>query len=389
MQVFPKSANFLNRKINDIRKIIDFETRKVAIDMSRQPVPTELELIDRLRREQVSFTPLSLGWEDAPAKSIDGIVRMSWQRKTFRFAAECKRQSSPKVLDAAIEQVKRYAAVEKLQPLLIVPYLNEAAINAIEAKSVSGIDLCGNGLVVVPGEWYVRRSGTPSPFRAEGTIKNVYRRGSSVVARLFLVKPVFDSVQDAHAESLRRGGRVTLSTISKVCKRLEEDLIIVRKRGEVTKLSLIQSEKLLDRLAANYAPADVKLRVAGKLRGIEPAEFRNRLRVWAEESGEQVTRTGACSVGSYAVMARGGVEEYYCSDVSGALRALGGRFEPAERFATVCMLEAKDEEVYFDCRDDLASSPVQTFLELMTGDKRDKETADQVRTAILNAPLLK
>ena len=83
---------------------------------------------------------------------------------------------------------------------MVVPFLNERALDDLEARSVSGIDLCGNGVVIVPGEWYVRRTGQPNLFRAEGVIKNVYRKSSSVVARLFLARPEFDSVQDALEE---------------------------------------------------------------------------------------------------------------------------------------------------------------------------------------------
>jgi hypothetical protein len=61
-------------------------------------------------------------------------------------------------------------------------------------------------------------------------------------------------VQGALGELVRRCGRGTLPTVSKMCKRLEDDLIIERKRGGATRLRLIQPEKLLDRLAANYAP---------------------------------------------------------------------------------------------------------------------------------------
>jgi hypothetical protein len=92
--------------------------------------------------------------------------------------------------------------------------------------------------------------------------------------------------------------------------------------------------------------------------------------------------TGTGSVDAYAVMARDGIEEYYCTDVADALLALGDRFQPAERFATVSLLETRDEEVYFDRREDLTASPVQTFLELSGGDKRDQETASDVRRVI-------
>jgi hypothetical protein len=52
-----------------------------------------------------------------------------------------------------------------------------------------------------------------------------------------------------------------------VCKRLEEDLIVERKRGGVTILQLIQPEKLLDSHAANYVAPNVPTRIAGKLQG--------------------------------------------------------------------------------------------------------------------------
>jgi hypothetical protein len=351
--------------------------------MSRLPLPTVDQLTTRLRRGDVAFPPLELRWEERKGGRIDGVLRISWRKKSFRFAAECKRQSSLKAIEGAAEQARQQAEAAKLLPLVVVPFLSGPAIDVLEARSVSGIDLCGNGVIIVPGEWYVRRIGGPNPFRAEGAIKNVYRKSSSVAARLFLARPEFGSVQEALAELRRRGGRVTLATVSKVCKRLEEDLIIERKREGATRLRLIQPDKLLERLAANYGPPAITRRLSGKLRGIGPDEVRARLREWARETGNQVALTGTSSVGAYAVMARAGAEEYYCTDAAGAVRALGDRFQPTERFATVILTETPDEEVYFDRRDDLTASPVQTFVELSAGDKRDRETADQVRGVIL------
>jgi hypothetical protein len=293
--------------------------------------------------------------------------------------------SSPKAVAEVAAAAREGAQAAKLRPLVVLPYLDDAALDRLESEAVSGIDLCGNGVVIVPGEWYVRRTGNPNRFRAEGAIKNVYRGASSQVARLFLARPEFESVQEALDELVRRGGRVTLATVSKVCKRLEEELIVERKRAGFTTLRLIQPEKLLDRLAANYVAPTVSTRLSGKLRGIDAPGFRAILRKWADKSGNQVALAGSSSVSAYAVMARDGVEEYYCTDVAGAVRALGDQFQPVERFAGVALLEARDEEVYFDRREDLTASPVQTFLELSSGDKRDQETADQVRKVIISA----
>jgi hypothetical protein len=312
-------------------------------------------------------------------------MRIVWQKQAVEFAIVCKRLSSPKAIAEATEESLRVARAAKRQPLVIVPYLEEGGLDALEKRAVSGIDLCGNGVVTVPGKWFVRRTGSPNLFPEDGAIKNVYRNASSVVARLFLVSPAFDSLQDALSELVRRSGRVTLPTVSKVCKELANDLVIERTRTGVTQLRLMQPEKLLDRLAANYAPPSVTKRATGKLRGIDAAQFRTLLRRWSENTKGLVALSGASSVAAYAVMARDRVEDYYCTDVAGALRGLGDRFEVTERFATVNLLETRNDEVYFDRRDDLVASPVQTFLELSRGDKRDQETADQVRKVVLTA----
>ena len=49
-------------------------------------------------------------------------------------------------------------------------------------------------------------------------------------------------------------------------------------------------------------------------------------------------------------------------------------------------MEADEEPLYFDARQDRESwwaSPVQSYLDLMAGDKRDREIAQQVKAAIL------
>ncbi len=352
--------------------------------MARPLPPTEAQIEARLRRGEVPFPPLDLDWRLAEDGDADGILSLSWRDERFAFAAECKRQTTPKSLEIAADQARRRAEAARLLPLLVSPFLPERAIDALEARGVSGIDLCGNGLVLVPGRWYVRRTGAPNLFRAEGVIKNVYRRSSSTVARLFLSRPEFASLQDALDEVRRRGGRITLPTVSKVCKRLEDDLVVERKREDgSTRLRLIQPEKLLDLLGDNYSPPAEIRRLPGKPLGIDADGFRARLADWGRRTGGRIALTGTGSVGSYAAMARNAVEEYYCSDVAGLVRELGERFQVTDRFATVALIETPDEEVFFDRRDDLTASAVQTYLELEAGDKRDRETAEQVRKLIL------
>jgi len=53
-------------------------------------------------------------------------------------------------------------------------------------------------------------------------------------------------------------------------------------------------------------------------------------------------------------------------------------------------LATEDETVYFDARQEdnfWWASPVQVYLELMAGDKRDQESAEQLITLILKLEL--
>jgi hypothetical protein len=94
--------------------------------------------------------------------------------------------------------------------------------------------------------------------------------------------------------------------------------------------------------------------------------------------------TGASSVAKYAVMQRGGMLSLYCPRIAALPAQLRGC--PDDRFPNLEWIETDDARVYFDARDErgfLWASPVQVYLELMAGDKRDQETAALVQDHLL------
>jgi hypothetical protein len=346
-----------------------------------------------LERGEVGLPPLlfseirkaaSAGREQA---SPDALLSVRWGKRAYRFAAVFRKQWTPRAIREAAEAAQRTAPPLGRHPLVLVPYLSEDQLAELEAREVSGIDLCGNGLVLVPGELLVRRTGSPNRFRGEGAIKNVYRKDSSMAARLFLLVPEFGSVQGALRELQQRGGQLTLATVSKVCKALEDDLIIERGRGEARatrQLRLLQPEKLLDLLAANYTPPEITRRFTGKCT-LGPESLEQHLSRWEERTGGRIAQTGSSSVDRYAVMAREPVRAFYCSDVGSLVRTLGESVRETDRFANLALEETEDGFAYFDRRKGLAASPIQTYLELFSGEKRERETAEQVRRVILGA----
>jgi hypothetical protein len=357
--------------------------------MDTRQIATEAEILARLRRGDIDLPPLEVEKVEvlggAGDTGLDALITFGWQKKRYRFAAEVRRLWTPKAVTEAAGQIQRTAASQRLSPLVIVPYLDQERLRELEARGISGIDLCGNGIVVVPGELLVFRTGTPNRYRWEGRIKNVYRGASAMVARAFLLTGGFRSVGEALDKLRALGGEVTLPTVSKVCKNLEQDLVIERARGETPtsrSLRLLQPGKLLDLLCENYEPPELTTFLSGKF-AVSPGALVETLQAWEKKKGRKVVRTGASSVEGYAVMAREPVETFYCTDALELKKGLGKEFTETERFANVRFLETQDESVYFDRRSSLLASPVQTYLELATGEKREKETAEQVRRFIL------
>jgi hypothetical protein len=388
---------------------------------SRKSV-TEADLLAFLKQGRLHFPPLQVVEPQIEASrsvdntitQLDALITLRWRDRTYHFGVEARRLWTPKIISEAVDTVRRHLSLgeegllygrteEPLYPLILVPYLSEEWLLKLEAKGVSGIDLCGNGIVIVTDELLVLRTGFPNRFRWEGTIKNVYRKNSSIVARVFLLVPKFNSVKAVLERIRERGGEVSLATVSKVCKSLEDDLIIERfhrkptprRQGEPPRLEslplesllepglrLLQPEKLLDLLADNYTLPAVSRTFQGKC-GLGPKELWMRLQDWVDRSGARVVLTGASSTEAYAVMAREPVQSFYCSDLDGVIRSLGDDIRETDRFANVRLLETRDEFVYFDRRPGLWASPIQTYLELCAGDKRERETAEQVRRLIL------
>jgi hypothetical protein len=355
-------------------------------------IPTEKEMLGQLRSGKVSLPPLAFCFledtlEAGGDRRFDALVEASWREITARFVVECKSLSTPKAFQDGLNLLKTSSLPKGYLPMLFLPFLSERQLQELELEGISGIDLCGNGVVVVPGMFAVFRSGERNRFSSSAPIKNIYRKNSSMVGRVFLVRSGYETVQEICAEINRRNMLVTLwnkrpmslSTVSKSLKTLEEDLIVERKGI----IRLLQPEKLLEKLNENYVPAEIKDRIRLKVPE-ESGTIRELLLKQSQEMSVPLVAKGTLSVAQFAVMQRGDVLTVYCPRLEMLVDRL--RASQTDRFPNLELLETEDETVYFDARqkgDVWWASPVQVYLELMAGDKRDQETAEQVKSYIL------
>jgi len=356
---------------------------------SSEKMLTEKYLLYYLQRIGDSFFPGRIRVVETEKKLrqynriVDAIVEIEWNKNTFDFAAETRLQFNPKAIQEAAQQATQLANLIKVNPLIVTPYLSEEQLRFLESQQISGIDMCGNGIITVPNRLFIYRTGNPNRYPSSSPIRNVYRGTSSLVVRSFLLRPEYTTSQELFNEVTVRGGEVTLSTISKVCSSLEEDLIIERKRkGRTTRLRLLQAEKLLNCLVDNYEAPVIRNRFVGKCKLDEQA-FEAIVREWNQDKGKRIVQTGASSSDRYATMAREPIRCYFSMDLAGILKRLGDSIRETDRFPNFQVLETEDPTAYFDVRDGLNASPIQAFLELNAGDKRERETSRQIRDQIL------
>jgi DNA-binding transcriptional ArsR family regulator len=344
----------------------------------------ESEILGRLM-EKPDFPPLRGTIEEfnptiflnESNKSADLVLALEWENKRRKFVVEFKGQSAPSYLAGAIEQVRAYSAAKPdLLPLVIVPYLGPKSLERLIAAGVSGLDLCGNGVINVPGEWFVFRTGEKNRFPSSLPIKNVYRGASSTVARVFLLRPTYKSVGEIRDEILKRKGDVSLSTVSKVLKALQEDLIISRNE----EIRLLQPERLLEQLQNSYRRPWTKPRLQGRINSF--GEFLRTAAKVADVNDALIVRH---SQTPYVVLPSSNeITSLYVSSSTPFLKEF--EFEETSRFPNVEFLETDDPTVYFDRRDTgpiPVISPLQAYLELSKGGKREKEAAEPLRGDLL------
>ena len=346
---------------------------------------TESEILSRLS-ERPDFPPLRGTIEEfnptlfinGGQKSADLVLALEWQNQRRRFVVEFKGQSAPSYLAGAIEQVRSYTVANPdLLPLVIVPYLGPRSLERLIAAGVSGLDLCGNGVINIPGEWFVFRTGEKNRFPSSLPIKNIYRGASSIVARVFLLRPNYQSVNEVRDEILKRKGDVSLPTVSKVLKGLQEDLIISRN----DEIRVLQPERLLEQLKNSYRRPRTKPRLQGKINNF--GEFLRTVAQVAEVNKATIARR---SQTPYVVLPSSNeIASFYVSSPTPFLKGFGFEFEETSRFPNVEFLETDDPTVYFDRRGTSPPiiSPVEAYLELSNGGKREQEAAEPLRTNLL------
>ena len=133
----------------------------------------------------------------------------------------------------------------------------------------------------------------------------------------------------------------------------------------------------------SYVQPSKEPRVRLKIQG-DKTNLMQLVRARADAVSLPIVATGVSSVSRYAVMQREDVLSIYCPQIAALRDSLDGK--ETDRFPNIELIETDEQPRCFDAQEAEGffwASPVQTYLELMAGDKRDQETAEQVRDYLI------
>lgn len=376
-------------------KLLKFSQPTAEPDPDRQMREVRTKFSEEEMKKTLSMGGLSLGpfkfelEAFQPPEGFDVRVRArSNERELERsFAGEFRTEWTRQALEQFSEKSNRVP--KPLLPLLIFPYLSEEQLDELRTQQLSGLDLCGNGLIFDPPQLFVLRSGARKTFRIISGTPSIYqsRNVASLVARVFLTKPVFPTakavLEACHARMMPLEGRkppLVLPTVSKALTRLAKDLVITRESREVR---LRNSERLLTNLSRHFQP--IIPPEADRFYGKTPHASAT---IWAKlrdlQPHVRAVVTGRGSARHYTALAGPERLQLYVSDMERVKAAL--QAEPNPAFPNIELIETQEEGPFFEAIEDgpiIYSSLVQTFLEMSDGTARERNASTQLRARIL------
>ena len=341
-------------------------------------------MLDRLRSGEPLLPPLVI--RDAVFESdraIDAMIEAAFHNDVAveRFNVECKTRSTKENFRKATQQAADNAKRLDCHPLIFLPYLAPDRIAELESMAVSGIDLCGNGIVYVPNRICVVRTGQPNLYPDSRPVANPFRGRSGLVARMLIEVPQWETLSEL-TEAIEKHAKLkgpSLSQVSKTISAYAEEMLVLK---EINTIKLIDPVRMLDQLGKNG-----RLNPSGRIRYYRSSNGPLKLHELSSSPKLAWSLTGESSATRYCTIAQGGPIKVAVSDLKLAESLLLLTLESVPSFADIVLIETQDDAAFFANEQDedgvRYASRIQTWLELNAGDARQRETAKDLYQSIV------
>lgn len=346
------------------------------------------DIIEELRTAGTRYSPLVIVSIREGIVGSDAVIEFRIEHgPSFLASAEVMPAATPKAVCERSEQIPdapSEAAGSVPVPLIIAPYIPAKQADVLAWAGLSWLDLSGNMVIRVGNRIYIERTGRPNRFPDTSPIKKVFEGTASLVARALLLEPKGFASLSQMVEFIEScGGAITLSTVSKVLKSLEEELLVSKSRRSI---SVSEPGQLLDRLAEGYRASQSGLRMTTHRFAMEGREA--MLARLGSELGSTYIFCGFYAAQLKGLAAGGGIS-MYVSDTNRfrkVVQSLGPAVYPDEEFGNLRVIATRSRLPWFDAetRDEgRVVDNLQLYLEMMIDTPRGPKIAETLRRHIL------
>ncbi len=349
-----------------------------ALNVERRAAQIIEEFLNHLPNLQVEHIDRD-GEAGTRAMGADLVVKSRFAGKPLNLVIEVKRSGQPRNVREAAHQLRRYLGDTHTHavPIVMAPYLSPQARDACKEERVGYLDFMGNALIAFDTVYIEREvPGQPEPERR--ILRSLYKPKSARILRCLLAEPG----RSWRTTELAEAAKVSAGLVSTVGTRLRE-------HGWAKQtdygLALVAPNDLLDSWTENYdPPRGEEHRCYTALHG---GALFDRLRGLMMEEG-RATLASFSAAEWLAPFVRH-PNTYFYADEAGFValsRVLG--LKDAPKGANVIIVVPEEDGVLDDVRQVanglIATSPIQTYLDLMHAGDRGQEGAGQLRKQLLD-----
>lgn len=300
---------------------------------------------------------------------VDLLMVLKIKNNLLRVVVEVKSRGEPRVMRAAIQQLKEYVdRTEDAYPIVAAPYISDDTARVCRQNGVGYIDLAGNFFVNF-NQIYIERKNYPNPAIEKRQVRSIFSPKSSRIMRVMLSNPG----RSWRVQELAREAQVSLGLASRLKERLLDlEYALEKEKG----LTLSRPSELLKQWANNYSFR--KNKVYDYFSLDEPKELERKLSQYCEKRSIPYALTlfsGAALVAPFMRYTRGFA--YVGKNVREVSDSL--RLKEVSSGPNFSILEPYDAGVFYGSReiDNIeVVSDVQLYLDLVGFKGRGAESAE-------------
>ena len=335
---------------------------KDVFEQGERAIRDCLERVPFLKIQKVKIEP------DLFGRRPDFLVRVEVAGGRYNLVVEVTSSGQPRIARQAINQVRSYIeTVPNPYPVLLAPYISDAAAELCAHNGVGYIDLAGNCRLSF-GQVYIEQRGKKNPFSEKRELRSLYSPKAERILRALLVAPKkVWKVKELASET-----GVSLGMVSKVKRILElREWLDSQSKG----IRLLDPEIALTEWANEYRYS--KHRIMNFYSLVSGSELEEQIALAAKNSDIRIALTGFSAAVRYAPAVRYRRSMIYSSeDPMTIARKID--LKPVSSGANLTLIQPYDEGVFYagESRDGLpVVSSIQTYLDLMKQSARGEEAA--------------